>query len=86
VDELASGASGYWSRSAETLLAALGSSAKGLSSSEADRRLRQFGHNVLVLKKKSTLLGAFLGQFRNAIILILLFATGVSAVLHDWVD
>jgi Mg2+-importing ATPase len=28
----------------------------------------------------------FLNQFRSPIVLILLFATGVSAVLHEWVD
>jgi Mg2+-importing ATPase len=77
---------GYWSKPADELIAGLNTGPDGLSSSEAERRVLEFGRNALELKEKATLLKTFLGQFRNAIILILLFATGVSAVLHDWVD
>ena len=58
----------------------------GLSAEEAGRRLSQFGPNVLDAKKKATALGVFLNQFKSPIILILVFATVLSAVLQEWVD
>jgi Mg2+-importing ATPase len=78
--------SNYWNKPVEDLLGVLEASRDGLTSSEAERRLVQFGPNALEFEKKATLLRSISGQFRNAIMLILLFATGVSAVLHDWVD
>jgi Mg2+-importing ATPase len=37
-------------------------------------------------QKRATTLGLFLNQFKSPIILILLLATGISAILGDWVD
>jgi Mg2+-importing ATPase len=76
----------YWSQRPADLLASLRSKAEGLSIEEADRRLSQSGPNVLEARKRATALGVFVNQFKSPIILILLFATGVSAVLKDWVD
>jgi Mg2+-importing ATPase len=76
----------YWSRAATELLAALNSSSDGLGSTEAGLRLAQVGPNLLEVKEKATAPKLFLNQFKSPIILILLFATGVSAVLKDWVD
>ncbi|MBC8249305.1 MAG: magnesium-translocating P-type ATPase [Anaerolineales bacterium] len=76
----------YWSESPDSLLAALYSTAEGLSTDDARQRLEQFGPNVLKVKEKTTALGLFLNQFKSPIILILLFATGVSAVTKEWVD
>lgn len=75
-----------WSLSSEELFTATTTSAEGLSSDEAGRRLVQFGRNTLQSKKKSSAFGLFLNQFRSPIILILLFATALSAVLQDWAD
>jgi magnesium-transporting ATPase (P-type) len=74
----------YWSTATDDLLAALGSTPEGLSAEEAGRRLSQIGPNVLEAKKKATALGLYINQFKSPIILILLSATGVSAVLKDW--
>jgi len=76
----------YWSQSLDSLLATLHSTPGGLSTAETRQRLEQFGPNVLRVRKKATALGLFLNQFKSPIILILLFATAVSAVLQDWVD
>jgi Mg2+-importing ATPase len=76
----------YWSQSLDSLLAILRSTPGGLSTVEARQRLEQFGPNVLKVREKATALGLFLNQFKSPIILILLFATAVSAVLQDWVD
>jgi Mg2+-importing ATPase len=76
----------YWSQPPATLLALLHSTPDGLSAEEAGRRLSQVGPNVLEAKKKATALGVFINQFKSPIILILIFATALSAVLKDWVD
>ena len=76
----------YWSRPADDLTAALRSTPDGLSTADAARRLQQFGPNLLKARKTTTPLKLFLGQFKSPIVLILLFATGVSAVTQEWVD
>jgi Mg2+-importing ATPase len=76
----------YWSQPAPSLLAALHATASGLSSAEARQRLEAYGHNLLQAKEKATALKLFLNQFKSPIVLILIFATGVSAVTQDWVD
>jgi Mg2+-importing ATPase len=76
----------YWSKSPTDLLASLHATAGGLSEDEAQARLAHFGPNRLEVKDKATPLKLLLNQFRSPIVLILLFATGVSAVVQEWVD
>jgi Mg2+-importing ATPase len=76
----------YWSRPIDDLIVALRSTPDGLSTAEATQRLQQFGPNVLKARKMATPLKLFFGQFKSPIVLILLFATGVSAVTQEWVD
>jgi len=76
----------YWDQGLDSLLTTLGSTPDGLSTEEARQRLEQLGPNVLEAREKATDLRLFLKQFKSPIILILLFATGVSAVLQDWLD
>jgi Ca2+-transporting ATPase len=53
----------------------------GLSSEEAKRRIERFGPNELKEAEKTTVWQMFLGQFEDALVLILLAATVVSFVL-----
>jgi Mg2+-importing ATPase len=76
----------YWSLASEDLLGRLGSSPEGLGEDIARQRLEQVGHNLLQTKERLTPLKSFLGQFRSPIVLILLFATGVSFIVQEWVD
>ncbi|MDR5694827.1 MAG: magnesium-translocating P-type ATPase [Armatimonadota bacterium] len=76
----------YWSLSPEEVIEALGSAPSGLSSTEARARLERFGRNSLGPQKRVTKWRILIGQFNSPVILILLFATGLSAVLKDWVD
>jgi Mg2+-importing ATPase len=76
----------YWSQPPPSLLAALHTSPEGLWSGEARRRLDDYGPNLLEAKEKVTAFRLFLNQFKSPIVLILIFATGVSAVTQDWVD
>jgi Mg2+-importing ATPase len=76
----------YWSQPPDALLASLKSAPTGLSSAEAERRLSEVGLNSVSEKAQSTQWSLFLNQFKSPILLILLFATAISAVLQDWVD
>jgi Mg2+-importing ATPase len=76
----------YWETETEDLLQQLETSSSGLSEGEAEKRLSDFGHNILRKKKKKTRLFLFLSQFKSPIILILIFASIVSAVLRDFTN
>ncbi len=76
----------FWSVSIEQTLLSLHSSLTGLSSETAAQRLKQYGSNQLNAKKQSSNLKLFIAQFKNSIILILLFATGLSFYLNEKVD
>jgi Ca2+-transporting ATPase len=60
--------------------------AGGLTEAEAQRRLSQAGNNVLAEKKKHSPLLIFLGQFRDFMVLVLLFAALVSGLLGEYSD
>ena len=53
---------------------------------EAEQRLTMLGPNLLKPKKRSDILTLFVTQFKSPIILILLFAAGLSFFLRDPVD
>lgn len=76
----------FWSLAAEHHLQRLQTVTEGLSPQEADERLKRFGANQLNGKKQTGSLRLFFAQFKSSIILILLFATGLSFFLHDRVD
>jgi len=67
-------------------LAARQSSAEGLVSTEAARRLAQFGPNRLTPPQRHGPLMRFLLQFHNVLIYVLLGAATVTALLGHWVD
>jgi Mg2+-importing ATPase len=76
----------YWNQPTGTLLSELESSEDGLSADQAQQRLLTYGLNVLMARAKTTALSLFLNQFKSPLVLILLFATIVSAITKDWVD
>ncbi len=58
----------------------------GLTQAQAQERLKEYGENVLAQAKPPNPLRIFFGQFRDAMVLILLAATGISALLGEWTD
>jgi len=67
----------------EELRATLKASEKGLSAEEAERRLREFGPNELVERKRITPLQIFLGQFKDIFVIMLLIAIIISFGIGD---
>ncbi|MCK9394304.1 MAG: magnesium-translocating P-type ATPase [Methylobacter sp.] len=76
----------FWSIPAEQQLKQLAATLQGLSNEEAGLRIKRYGANRLNNKKQTGNLRLFFAQFKNSIILILLFATGLSFYLHDRLD
>jgi len=78
--------SNFWNIPKADLLAKLGSQQEGLNNEEARRRLVNYGANLLKPPKRSDTTALLLAQFKNPIILTLIFAAGLSFFLQDHVD
>ena len=76
----------FWGVSAADVLRQLDTTPGGLGSADAARRLDRVGPNVLQSRRHAGELVLLLGQFKSPLILILLFAAGLSFVLHDPAD
>jgi Mg2+-importing ATPase len=76
----------FWSVPVTELLNNFRTTVNGLTSEDAEKRLKEFGANRLKPQKRSDAFTLFINQFKSPIILILLFATGLSLFLHNVVD
>lgn len=72
--------------SVDETLKTLNSSIKGLSDSEAQKRLLEHGKNELVEEKKAGPVKIFLGQFMDILILILIIAAIAAYYVGDTLD
>ncbi len=57
---------------------------QGLSSEEAERRLKEYGENKLATKPKKTMLQLFFAQLNDILIFILLGAAIISVIMKDY--
>src|SRR3990167_2631069 len=73
----------YYDTSPEEVLKGLGSSRSGLSEGEAAQRLEQYGPNELVVAVGETPLQMLLAQFKDLMVLILIFAGIISLIFHE---
>lgn len=76
----------FWSKELDEVIQNLHSSIDGLREGEAQEILRRVGPNSIQARERVTPLGLFANQFKSPIVLILLFATIISAFLQDWAD
>lgn len=76
----------YYDEAADAVLKTLNTSETGLSSGEAENRLKQYGKNELKEEEKTSMLKLLLSQFKSFLILILMVAALVSAFLGELVD
>ena len=80
----------FHNKSIEETYAGVGSSERGLSTAEAQKRLAENGRNALAEGKKKPAILKFLGQFTDPMIIVLLAAAVVSAVLAivqtEWIE
>jgi Mg2+-importing ATPase len=76
----------YWAYPTEVLLRHLGTDSGGLTSVEADRRLRRYGLNILHTSPRLAAVALFARQFKSPLILILIVGSLIAAILQDWID
>ncbi|MBU5894247.1 hypothetical protein JVW19_19930, partial [Vibrio cholerae O1] len=70
----------------EEVLQAVDATEQGLSSSEAEKRLAEFGHNELEEGEKRSILVKFIEQFKDLMIIILVAAAILSVVTSGGED
>ncbi len=58
----------------------------GLSTSEAQKRLQEFGQNQLLEEQRESILYLFFDQFSNVIVLVLIAAAIIAGALREWID
>ena len=76
----------WHSMSVEDVSRILKTDLKGLSEDESIGRLKEFGSNELVAEEKESPIRLLLEQFKNLLIVILIFATIFSAAIGEIVD
>lgn len=76
----------YWSVASDQIIAELKTSAKGLHQVDAENRIKQYGLNVLKTQRKNTSFRLLLSQFKSPLVLILIFASIISAFVGEWTD
>lgn len=76
----------YYDEAADAVLKALNTSETGLSSEEAENRLKKYGKNELKEEEKISVVKLLLSQFKNLLIIILIVASLVSAFLGELID
>ncbi|NUN11128.1 cation-translocating P-type ATPase [Candidatus Micrarchaeota archaeon] len=59
---------------------------KGISISEAEKRLKEYGFNEIEKKQKKSLIALFLEQFNNFLIILLLIAVAISLALGELLE
>lgn len=76
----------WYQRDIKEIFEILKTSPEGLSFKEAEERLSRYGHNRLPEKKGVNPVIRFLLQFHNMLIYVLLAASGITALMQQWVD
>jgi len=73
----------YWRLRGDQLLSSLGTSAQGLETAEAERRLRLYGRNEIAPAERRTAIDMFASQFKNPLVYMLVLASVISAFLGE---
>lgn len=76
----------WYTKSVNEVLKELGVSKNGLSENEVRKRLKKFGSNELIEKRRITPLLIFLRQFKNFFIIMLIIAGSISFVIDRMID
>jgi Mg2+-importing ATPase len=76
----------FWALDRRDLVARLGSRDAGLTSAEADERLRRFGPGGIRDEARFSALTLLARQFASPLVLILVFGAAVSLLMRTWLD
>lgn len=77
----------WWLQSGEEVSHSLNTNLdRGLSESEVQKRLQNFGYNQWLEQQKVSAMHLFLSQFSNFIVWILIGAAIIAGILSEWID
>jgi P-type Mg2+ transporter len=76
----------FWLSSTDEILARLGASRGGLSSSQAGQRLVSFGHNLVLKPHRRRIFAKIARRLVEPLIAILVVAAAISGAAGDWVS
>ena len=76
----------FYQKSIEYIEKELKTSLNGLTSNEASKRIKEYGRNRLPKKKKDSVIKIFLNEFKDPIIILLLFAVVASLFVGEVID
>ncbi len=76
----------FWSMSLDKLYVCLDTTPTGLTATEARRRMRIYGPNLLKRSRRADTLTLLAAQFKSPLILILIVAVGLSFFFNESID
>ena len=76
----------WYTITVEDVLNKLNTNKQGLSTEEAEQRIKTYGKNCLKEFRRKNALMRFLSQFHNILIYILIISSIITTFLHHWVD
>lgn len=75
-----------WTYSVDRVLKECATSRYGLSDTESQSRLDQYGANALPVDNRFKVFGMLLRQFKSPLIIILIIGGIITALLREWID
>ena len=76
----------YYNKNIKEIEETLNTNKNGLTNSEAQNRIEQYGRNILPQKKKDSIAKIFINEFKDPIIILLLFAVLASFIAGETID
>ena len=76
----------YYNKKIEEIEKELETSIDGLTNEEATKRIEKYGRNILPKKKKDSVIKIFFNEFKDPIIILLLFAVLASFIAGETID
>lgn len=73
----------WYKKNIDEAFSDLVSSVSGLTAAEAASRLKQYGYNEIIFKKRSAFV-RFIAQFRDPLVYVLLITSLVTAIMKEW--
>jgi len=76
----------YYNKKIEDIESELHTNIDGLTDKEVEKRIKKYGRNTLPKKKKDSVLKIFFSEFKDPIIILLLFTVLVSFLVNEVID
>ena len=76
----------YYKKKIEEIMSELKTSKEGITTKQAEERMLKYGKNILPQKKKESIIELFLNEFKDPIVILLLFAVLASFIAGETLD